>query len=158
MASNNTKKLKILQWNCRSIIPKIDRLKALISVYNLDIICLNETWLIETKYFRIPSFNMVRKDRNNSFGGVLVGVREGIEFKYLNFSIHTQIEYLVVSITQNNFNFNIVCLYIPPNISFSVADIRNILDNVPSPFLFWVILMLIILLGEVIKLMDEVLW
>lgn len=134
MASNNAGKLNILQWNCRSIIPKINRLKALIAINSLDIFCLNETWLVDTKFFRIPSFNIIRKDRNDSFGGVLVGIREGIQFKYLNFSFHTQIEYLVVSVQDRGLNFHIVCLYIPPNASFSIFDLKAILDKVPSPF------------------------
>lgn len=48
--------------------------------------------LEEAKSFRIPSFNIIRKDRNTSNGGVLIGIRENIEFKYLFFSIYSEIE------------------------------------------------------------------
>lgn len=93
MASFKNSNLNILQWNCRSVIPKIDRLKALIANFDIDIFCLNETWLIDTKFFRILSFNIIRKDRNIAYGGVMIGIRENIEFKFLNFIVDSPIGY-----------------------------------------------------------------
>jgi exonuclease III len=134
MASTNTNDVNILQWNCRSVIPKIDRLKALITSFDVDIFCLNETWLVESKFFRIPQFKIIRKDRNISYGGVLIGIRDNIEFKYLDLSLHSQIEYVAISIKNNGFVFSIICFYIPPNTCFSLTQIKNILNQIPSPF------------------------
>lgn len=134
MAKFNFINLKILQWNCRSIIPKIDRLKAFITNHNLDIFCLNETWLEVSKSFRIPLFNIFRKDRNISYGSVLIGVRKNIEFKSLNLTSNSQIECVAVLVKYNDLQFSIVCIYIPPNVKFSVNDIKSVLENIPPPF------------------------
>lgn len=134
MASFNPKKLQILQWNCRSIIQKIDRLKVLLTNFDIDVFCLNETWLGTAKFFRIPKYNIIRKDRDTSFGGVLIGIRDNIEFKYTNVSFQTQIEYVAVTIRKEIHEFSIICFYIPPNTNFSLSEIKSILNEIPSPF------------------------
>ena len=49
--NNNKNKIKsnikILQWNCRSIVNKINALKSIADEY--DIILLSETWLLKDK-------------------------------------------------------------------------------------------------------------
>ena len=136
MATNNSNSLNILQWNCRSILNKIDRFKALIFNHNLDIFCLNETWLVDSKYFRIPQFKIIRKDRDVAYGGVLIGIRDNIEFKYLDLPVQSQIEYIAISIKKNAFVFSIICFYIPPNASFTLSQLKAILPQIPTPFLY----------------------
>ena len=41
----NAKGVKILHLNVRSVLPKIDQLRALFSDSKLDIVTLSETWL-----------------------------------------------------------------------------------------------------------------
>lgn len=134
MASKSSCTMNILQWNCHSIIPKFDRLKALLTNHNIDIFCLNETWLVESKFFRIPNFKIIRKDRATAYGGVLIGIHDNIEFNYLDLSLHSHIEYVAVSIKKDDFSFCVICIYIPPNTSFSLTQIKEILSNIPTPF------------------------
>ena len=56
--------LKILQWNCHSLLNKLDSLKSIADEY--DIIILSETWLFPEKKIQIKNFNIVSKDRLNN--------------------------------------------------------------------------------------------
>ena len=57
----NENGLRILQWNCHSILNKLDELKIISD--NYDIMIIIETWLKNHNKIYIPNFNIVRKDR-----------------------------------------------------------------------------------------------
>ena len=56
--------LKVYYTNCRSIVNKIDFLRGLTSVENLDIIALTETWLNMSGKIFSPE---VERERNTSY-------------------------------------------------------------------------------------------
>ena len=53
-ANNLKTNIKVLQWNCRSILNKLDHLKSIADEY--DIIMLSETHLIEENTLNIKNF------------------------------------------------------------------------------------------------------
>ena len=61
--------LKILQWNCHSLYPKLSHFKTYIYETKPHIVCLTETWL---KNDRIPNFINYSKyllNRSDQTGG-----------------------------------------------------------------------------------------
>lgn len=43
-------------------------------------------------------------------------------------------EYVAVSIKKGRFEFSIIYFYLPPNASFSSSQIKNVLNDIPTPF------------------------
>jgi exonuclease III len=73
----------LLQWNCRSIRDKKHFLRHFLETHDVQIFALQETWLKEDESFSIPGFNIMRKGGLIGYrgGGVMIGIKNGIEFK-----------------------------------------------------------------------------
>ena len=71
--------LKILYYNARSIIPKLDELQLLCAAHeNPCIVCLVETWLerdIQDTELTIPNLTIIQLDRNRHGGGVAMFIQ-----------------------------------------------------------------------------------
>lgn len=134
MECNNTQRaLSFLQWNARSIIRRLPGLNALLAEYEVDVFCICETWLTEANFLNIPGYHILRKDRSEPYGGVLIGVRHGIEFHSLPVTTSCPIEVVVCSIKVKDFTCSVLSVYIPPNCSFSAESMRQIINSVPQP-------------------------
>ena len=60
----NTKKIKVIYCNARSLRNKIDELRIMAQDYNPDIIGIVETWLTDNIYdseIIIENYNMIRR-------------------------------------------------------------------------------------------------
>ena len=73
--------LSLIHYNVQSLLPKLDLLVAELSSF--DILTFSETWLsatITNDQLSIPGYcQPIRRDRqHNSYGGVIVYVKEGI--------------------------------------------------------------------------------
>ena len=116
--------LKIIQWNCRSIVENkansIDFLKGNAA----DIIILNETWL-KSKYkqFKITGYNIIRKDRENKRGGgvaiLLTKKLNWTEIK-INYNCTNKLETCGVQLS--NPDFKIIAIYRPPDTDISTKE------------------------------------
>ena len=63
-------RLRILQWNCHSILPKKGLLERVSNNYDLILLC--ESWLRPDSKFTLRNFNLLRTDRSNRQGGGLL--------------------------------------------------------------------------------------
>ena len=72
--------LRILYYNARSLLPKLDDLFVTIETHNFpDIVCIVESWLghdVRDQEIAIPNYNIFRHDRNRHGGGVLIYVKD----------------------------------------------------------------------------------
>ena len=68
----NIVKLNILQWNCRSLVPKLKIFESLLIQEKIHIAAICETWLNSDNNLNIKNYNVFRQDRINSFGGVAI--------------------------------------------------------------------------------------
>ena len=69
----------ILMTNARSIKNKLDELKLRINDKQPDLVIISETWLddsIDSSFLRVPQYVLIRKDRDQKGGGLLVYYRE----------------------------------------------------------------------------------
>ena len=67
MQSIAVKHLKLLYYNARSLLPKMDELKGLSEVESPDAICIVETWLsdsISDNELVLSGYQCVRRDRD----------------------------------------------------------------------------------------------
>lgn len=74
-------KIKLAQWNCRGLMGKTHEFPVLTK--NRDVITFSETWLKPSKAFKIPFFDVVRRDRgeNDIGGGVAIAIRKSTPYR-----------------------------------------------------------------------------
>lgn len=116
MANNNLTpfKLKVISWNCQSILNKVIETHDYLSTHNIDIALFTETWLTAAKNICIPNYIVHRFDRpNGAHGGVAICVRDTLNHTLLK-SFNTQvIETIGISIQSLNQVISFVCCYFP---------------------------------------------
>ena len=128
-ASRNKLLLTILYFNVRSLIPKIDNLRILCSIYSPDVICVVESWLdtdIDDSEISIQGYSVIRLDRSRHGGGVLIYVN-CLFFYSLLFKGAADFECIVLSLScsvhhKSSPDVTITLFYRPPNSCPSLLD------------------------------------
>ena len=67
----------------RSLLPKIPEIRLFLARTKVTVFAASETWLdasVNDNELQIPGFNVIRKDRNRSGGGVALFVRDNVAF------------------------------------------------------------------------------
>jgi exonuclease III len=132
MNSHNNNNIKILQWNMNGFNKKYEEITILIQDHNPDIICIQETNFKNDNISNLPNYDGYSKNRLDSImasGGVAIYVNTNYPSSQLNLS--TDIEAIVVTVKLNNNDINICNIYLPNIKSFTVADINNIIKQLP---------------------------
>ena len=116
--------MKILYTNANSLLNKVTELTVMSESYNVQVICITETWLnadILDAEVTIPNFNIFREDRSNGtrYGGSAIYVHKSLKVERLDW--FNGLESLAVNIVTESIRFNVVCLYR----STSLVDIRD---------------------------------
>ena len=125
--------VSILYYNARSLLPKLDSLRAEAAANNPSIICIVETWLSENisdSEVSIENYPIARLDRNRHGGGVLVYIHNSLSWKILQKGPN-DLEFIALSVsssTTNTVKHCVSVLYRPPSSSISFFDsLYNIL-------------------------------
>ncbi len=136
---------KLCLLNARSLLPKIDELRAMTEVANFDVIWISETWLspaVENNLLNIQNYSLYRHDRTtHRGGGCAIYVKntfasEVFECNLLVYGVECcAVKLLCPAILM-------FCMYIPPNTrSESLCELRDFLvqkiDSAnPSAYVF----------------------
>ena len=75
--------LHFIHLNSRSLLPKMDELRLLVTRTNAAVIGVTETWLdgsVEDSEVEIPGYIIQRNDRRGTGGGVCIYVRSDLAF------------------------------------------------------------------------------
>lgn len=114
-------KMKILNLNIRSLVPKITELRDYVKNGDYDLIILTETWLsgnILNDVVTLDSYNLHRYDRFGRGGGVAIYVKNSFpktsQINYLTLNLDV-CEQLWLSWNFKSKSFCIGVLYRPPN-------------------------------------------
>lgn len=124
--------LKIVQWNCRSIINKKSDLLFLLNKYNPITVALQETWLKPEFFFKISGFSTLREDRSDGYGGVALLINNSFNFTPFSLPSHSD-EFSIVAAHLNK--ILIVSIYISCPSSSIFNEINSILSTLPKPFI-----------------------
>ena len=76
--------LLINHLNIRSLTNKFEEFKHIITTYNNDIFCLNETFLdasVTNSEINVDGYNILRNDRNRHGGGVAIYIKNSCKYK-----------------------------------------------------------------------------
>ena len=99
---NNSKGLKIIHLNIRSLVPKIDLLRSWVAQHNPNIITLSETWLnsnISDNEIKLENYVLYRADRGSRGGGVATYVSSNLTAELITPTVKpTHFECLFVKI------------------------------------------------------------
>ena len=99
-SSYYTSKIGAFSVNARSLLPKIDELRALTLVHKPHLICIVESWLdsqILNSEICSDNYHIVRHDRNRQGGGVLIFIISSFSHNVL-FSGPSELEFIILSI------------------------------------------------------------
>ena len=115
---NLTHNLSIVHYNVQSIFSKIEVLHT--ELIDFDILTFSETWLsdsVENDDLMLQSFNKPeRKDRaGDSYGGVMLYVKEGIHYKRRNDLELRNIESIWIEVANSHKRVLVGLFYRPPN-------------------------------------------
>lgn len=122
----------IAQFNATSIRNKSHALSQYLYNNNIAVACICETFLKPNEPFSIKNYTVVRSDRASDTrgGGVLIAIRKDLNYKKLcTSSSLAPIEACICEINFNNFIFNIVTVYIPPNAGFSSTTFGTLFNH-----------------------------
>jgi ribonuclease HI len=114
--------IRILQWNCDSLAPKVEELEKLLSEKRIDVAVLQETKLrAEDGDIVVADYNMVRRDRQRCFlkghsrgGGLAFLVKKGVAYRTLWGKDVDGAEMLAIEIIGRDVTLKMANVYVPP--------------------------------------------
>uniref|UniRef100_A0AAG5DRI0 Endonuclease/exonuclease/phosphatase domain-containing protein n=1 Tax=Anopheles atroparvus TaxID=41427 RepID=A0AAG5DRI0_ANOAO len=131
---------RLIQWNCRSQLSKIDLFKALVEVHHCDVFVLCETWLTPDSNLRVAGYNIIRQDRPSRGGGVLIGIKSSYTFSRIQIPSQGVIERVAIRAKIGDLNIAIASIYIPPEaknnkglINTIEKELYNLSSILPRP-------------------------
>ena len=119
--------LSVLYYNARSILPKIDLLRAEVIAANFpSVVCIVESWLseeIEDSEVSIDDYQLIQLDRNRHGGGVLLYIHNSLTWEPV-IKGPNELELLAISIssTHSSVKHCISVLYRPPSSAVTFFD------------------------------------
>ena len=117
--SNNNKNIVCGHLNVRSLKTGFDEFVNYVADYDFDILGLSETWLSpgdDSLSFKIPGYNLVRRDREGRGGGVGLYIKKYLNFTKVSFNdLCDEFEYVSVKFTINKKNISVTTTYSPPS-------------------------------------------
>lgn len=125
--------LNILQWNARSLQPKLEEVSCLLAQKRVHIALISETWLNEEVCINLNQYNIYRRDRGDSYGGIAIATHISLNAQVLQFNVNnTGIELLCIKL--NNFNLikYIILIYCPSFIHTTQSDWGGIFSMFPK--------------------------
>ena len=80
--TNNVSKIKILSWNCQSLIPKFHETLDYLLKHKISVALFSETWLRTNDKIYLPHYRFYRTDRQTGeHGGVAIAVSRNLKHK-----------------------------------------------------------------------------
>lgn len=123
----------ILQWNLNGFNARKERLQLLITKYQPDIICLQETNFKNQYCASLKGYTTLNKNRANALhasGGVATYTKNGVSSQ--SEPLDTNLEAVATTIKTPE-KISICNLYLPGSIQINKKDIIKITEQLPTP-------------------------
>ena len=128
--------MKLICFNVRSFLPKLEEMRLLVANTKPHLIGLVETWLsdsIDTQELEIHNYKFYRKDRDCYGGGVAVFVRDTVNHKILLTDSMDKVESIWLEIQLPSTRPLIISyVYRPPDNEAFFEDFPAVLDDVTN--------------------------
>lgn len=121
--SVNFSTLNIFQWNAQNLKPKRLDFEGLLSQESIHLAILSETWLDIDTDLNISGYNVLRRDREDSYGGVALIIHKSVKVQSsLTRLNNVGIEMLHVKVLNCSSLENVVSVYCPSSVHVSQTD------------------------------------
>lgn len=127
--------LSVLQWNCCGFQTRLPFTQKLVSDYNPDVICIQETNLKENQNAslrRYTSHCQNRTNYNRASGGVAILTRNSITSNPVQ--ITSPFEAIAIKLLIPT-EITICNIYLPDSQNLNLSELTNLINQLPSPFL-----------------------
>lgn len=125
--------INILQWNSQSLKPKSPSLDALIGQEKIHIVIVSETWLNPDVRLNMRGYNIYRKDRDDSYGGVAIIIHKSIQAQVCPIRLsNVGIEVICIKILNCKSLEHVVSIYCASSVRTTASDWDNIFSLVPK--------------------------
>ena len=119
----------ILYFNAQSLLPKMDKLRALVDTQNPHIVCIVDTWLsddISDNEVSLEGYQVILLDRNRHGGGILIFVHDSLVSKVV-MAGPSSLELLIISVSNhvNTYKHHLGLFYRPPSSIVFVRSFRT---------------------------------
>lgn len=128
--------LNFLQWNCRSIEPKLLDLENTLLAKKIHVACITETWLTPGQSLSVTDFNIVRQDRPDGWGGAALLLRNDILYDDISSTINglADVQHVAVKLRLHpNRTLHVVVLYNGARRTITSNDWEIFFNAVPNP-------------------------
>lgn len=125
----------IIQWNINGFFKRSVDINRVLHDLNPQILCLQEINLKNTHHPTIKIYTGFLNNRigaNRVSGGVATFIKNNIESKKLIIQTHLE---LITTIVELEKQVCICNIYIPDSSPFTLADIKNIINQLSKPFI-----------------------
>lgn len=138
-------KFSICCVNCQSIcarrLCKIEELRLIVGISNVDVVCASETWLndnVDDSILAIDGYEIVRHDRVGRLGGgVLIYIKKGMIYNLIlksnNLCGVANTEFIAIEFTIQNEKLLLTALYNPPDVE-CIETLDNLLSLYGSAY------------------------
>lgn len=122
--------INITQWNSQSLRPKMVLFKEFLNQQKIHIAVVSETWLGNKIDLNISGYNIYRKDRNDSYGGVAIFIHKSIQSHLNSIQVlNSGIEIVAAKLLNCKDLENVVAIYCPPSVATQHADWDQVFSN-----------------------------
>lgn len=128
MLSKPISQLKLLQWNAQGATTQevIAQIDYVLNLEGIHIAFIVETFLSPTHVFKLTNFKIYRKDRLSHGGGVLIAIRDDIEYRCLPDYRTFVAENVSIEVIVNKRPLTFTAAYIPKYTASFAKDIKKI--------------------------------
>lgn len=115
--------LNLLQWNAQSLKPKLEEFQLLLLQEHVHIALISETWLAPEFRLNINQYNVYRRDRDDSYGGIAIITHKSIKAQELSVSVNNiGIEILCLRLINGGILEFITLIYCPSSVRTTQAE------------------------------------
>ena len=94
------RQLKFANWNAHSMLNKRQEIEAMLSLHDLEILCITETWLVPDLVFEVFGYLTFRLFRRSGRGsGILILIRNESAVTDLDLPIPVQYSFDAVDLS-----------------------------------------------------------
>ena len=127
---------KIIQWNCRGLRSNYNDLAILLQEHSPSAVCLQETNLKPNTNISFKNYTMVNcfgpANNERACWGVSILVKDGTPHQHI--TLKTNLQAVAVNINCHR-PMTICSVYLPPNRSVDVVELRQLVKQLPKPFM-----------------------
>ena len=132
--NKNMNKISILQWNIQGIRSKYQELSSILRTKKVSVACLQETLLGDANWQPTQNYKMEKSphiggDHNR---GVAIMVHSTLQ--YTRVRLFTTLEAVAITVNFNK-QYTVCSIYLSPSTTIRRNDIRDLIRQLPRPFL-----------------------